>query len=103
MSNKEKSIVIADGFLKKVDCAMRCIENAMRRNKLGLIHMSAAFDAIEKRALVLEIMRMRAEGLTIRKIARTVHLDDKKVSSIIKKGTAQCCCKPCDHGKPCKK
>ena len=104
MSNKEKSI--ADEFIKKVGCAIRCIESSMKRNRLNILHIGAALDTIEKRMVVQTVLKMKAEGFTNRKIARTIHIDDKKVSAIVKdNATKPCCakpCKPCKPGKPCK-
>ena len=83
------------GDMKKVQCAINCITRAMRRNHLMLVHMEWAIVGLRRSFDVDRIMNMRACGFSIRKIARTVHMDDKRVSKIISEYGChkQCGCK----------
>lgn len=83
MSTSKKKI--EDEFLKKVECAINCTEYSMRRNKLSLLHMCAAIGVLEKRHLISVIREMRDAGKSIHFIARAIHMDDKRVSAILKK------------------
>ena len=67
-----------------IDIAVEAINSAMRRNGLGLGDMYHALNRLIDMAVAETIARMRAEGRSIREIARTVHMDDKRVSKLIK-------------------
>jgi len=91
-----------------VKVAIDSINMAMRRKGLSLGDMWHAVNMLVDQAVTETILRLRAAGESIRVIARTVHMDDGRVSQIIKaeKAKQQCChkpCKPCKPAKPCKK
>lgn len=98
MSTNTKSVVKpSKDEVEKVKCAIRCIESAMKRNKLSLIHVHVAVNAMVKDRTVKVVLDMRSHGASIRRIAREIHMDDKRVSCIIKKY-----CRPSSPCKPCK-
>ena len=116
MSTKKDSPVTKCHNCDNIALASEAICAAMRRKGLGLGDMYIAINRMIDGAVKDTIMNLRAEGLSIRKIARTVHMDDGRVSQIIKSENAKkCCdktckvtykCKPgiqCNPPKPCKR
>ena len=85
-----------------VNKAIQVIESAMKRNHLSLGDVYRAASIMLDRAVEDTIMRMRAAGASIKKISRAIHMDDRRVSAIIKAATSKPC-KPCKTCKKCKK
>lgn len=80
-----------------VSVAIEAINAVMRRKGIGLGDMYHAVNMLIDKAVNDVILRMRAEGRSIREIARFVHMDDSRVSRVIKEAYK------CEHkGKPCK-
>jgi len=67
-----------------IDIAVEAINSAMRRKGLGLGDMYYAINRLIDDAVADTIARMRSEGHSIKEIARTVHMDDKRVSKMVK-------------------
>lgn len=90
---------------KRVQKAIQVIESAMKRNRLNLGEMYHAMTKMLDCAVEAAILRMRAAGDSIRKIARTIHMDDRRVSAIIKANAGKVCkpCKTCKDKKTCRK
>ena len=93
-----------------IKIAIEAINSAMRRKGLGLGDMYEAINLMVDDAMIGTILHMRESGCSIRKIARTVHMDDRRVSNVIKdaaakKSLANACkaCKTCKASKTCKK
>ena len=86
-----------------VAVAIDAINSAMRRKGLGLGDMYTAINKMIDKAIEDTVLRLRAEGRSIKYIARTVHIDDGRVSQIIKSRQHHCCAKPCKPAKPCKR
>lgn len=82
MSSK-KTCCLTDGA-EKTKCAIRCVESSMKRNKLTLDDIMDAVKFLYKKRLVGYILSCKTRGDSIRKIARAVHMDDKRVSAILK-------------------
>lgn len=102
----KKPVAKAKAIVEKIICAGRCIEAAMKRHDLSLFHVRCAVAEMIRAELVDAVLRLRAEGLSIHKIARRVHLDDRRVSKIIKEGPGYCkpgCACGTGCGKPCGK
>jgi len=94
MSNDNKQDMIY------TEIAADAIASAMKRKKLKLYHMYRAVNILVDCAVKANILELRSKGWSIRKIARSVHMNDKRVASIIKDNAANAHKKPCD--KPCK-
>ena len=84
MSTKKDSNVTKLHNCDNVSIAVEAIRSAMRRKGLGLGDMYHAVNRLIDEAVADTIVRMRSEGRSIREIARTVHMDDKRVSKLIK-------------------
>lgn len=86
--------------------AIDAINSVMRRKGLGLGDMYHAINKMIEKVVNETIIRLRAEGKSIREIARFVHMDDSRVSKIIKTANRIACglnaCKPNKPCKPCK-
>ena len=72
-----------------VSVAIAAINAAMRRKGLSLGDMYAAITCLVDEAVIGTILHMRAAGCSIRKIARKVHMDDRRVSNVIKEAAAK--------------
>jgi len=99
MSNDNKQDMI------NTEVAVDAITSAMKRKKLKLFHMYRAVNILVDCAVEANILELRSKGWSIRKIARAVHMNDKRVALIIKDNAANAHKKPCDKpcDKPCKK
>ena len=109
MSTKKDSRVTKCHNCDNIALAMEALNSVMRRKGLGLGDMYHAINRMIDQAVNDTIMRLRAEGRSIREISRTVHMDDSRVSQIIKTEKSKSCCgkqcKPCKPAKqyaPCK-
>ena len=109
MSTKKDSRVTKCHNCDNIALATEALNSVMRRKGLGLGDMYHAINRMIDQAVNDTIMRLRAEGRSIRDIARTVHMDDSRVSQIIKTEKSKLCCgnqcKPCKPAKkhaPCK-
>lgn len=85
---------------KKTRLAINAIKAAMEGCKLTLLDMHTAINILVDIHVEKEILRMRADGKSIRFIARAIHMDDKRVSDIIIKANIPC--KPLKLAKPTK-
>lgn len=81
--------------------AIDAINSVMRRKGLGLGDMYHAINKMIEMVVNDTILRLRAEGKSIREIARFVHMDDSRVSKIVKCAN-KCNCKPAKTCKPCR-
>lgn len=75
-----------------VKTAIHAIESVMKRKHLSLCEIYRAVGIMADCAVEKTIMEMRADGCSIRKIARRVHMDDSRVSAIIKRNPCKCHC-----------
>ena len=102
MSSKNDSLVTKCHNRDNIALAIEALKCLMRRKGLGLGDLYHAVNRMIDFAVYETIMNLRCEGLSIRKIARMVHMDDKRVSSIIKFEFAKMCrdkkCHACKHG-----
>lgn len=75
--------------------AIDAINSAMRRKGVGLGDMYHAINKMIEEVVNETILKLRAYGKSIREIARSVHMDDKRVSKIIREHSChrQCGCK----------
>ena len=81
--------------------AIDSINSAMRRKGLGLGDMYHAINKMIDDVVNDTILRLRSEGKSIREIARFVHMDDSRVSRIIKSAN-KCSFKPAKPFKTCR-
>ena len=102
MSTKKDSRVTKCHNCDNIALATEALNSVMRRKGLGLGDMYHAINRMIEQAVNDTIMRLRAEGRSIREISRTVHMDDSRVSQIIKTEKSKPC-KPCKQCSPCKK
>lgn len=75
--------------------AAAAIARAMSENGLRLYDMYVAMNAMIKQATRETILNLRKSGKSIKAIAKRLHMDDKRVSAIIKSA------KICTSGKSC--
>lgn len=89
---------------ENIKLAVSLINSAMKRHGLSLCDMYGAVNLMADVATKEAILRMRENGYSIRKIARQIHMDDRRVSEIIKSETAKANCGKCGHAskKTCK-
>lgn len=66
-----------------VEVASDAIISCMRRTGVGLGDMYHAITRMIDAAVADTVVRLRESGCSIRKIARTVHMDDGRVSKIV--------------------
>ncbi len=85
---------------KKTCMAINAIKAAMERCKLTLLDMHIAINILVDVHVEKTILRMRADGKSIRVIARAIHMDDKRVSDIIKANIPGKPLKPAKPTKP---
>ena len=103
MQTKEK---YSKADAAEVEKAKGLIYQMGKRHKLKLINVHRALCAIENALTEEAILDMRAKGMSVRAIARAIHMDDRHVSAIIKANVGKSCKKPCKPNKPwkpCKK
>ena len=106
MSTKKDSRITKCHNCDNIALATEALNSVMRRKGLGLGDLYHAINRMIDKVVNDTIMRLRAEGRSIREIARTVHMDDSRVSQIIKTEKSKLCCGPCKPAKkyaPCKK
>ena len=77
-------------FSAGVATAIDSIKSAMRRKGISLLDMYKAVNILTDCAVEEKIVGMRKSGFSIRKIARAIHMDDSRVSAIIKAKFGNC-------------
>lgn len=83
----------------RTDEAINAIQSAMKRKGLNLTDMYRAVNVLVDCAVEQTILRMHSQGFSIRKVARAVHMDDRRVSEIIKSKPNPGPYKPCESCK----
>ena len=74
--------------VEQIKKSIKLIRSMEKRNKLDFINIFRAANIIADCMTEDTILNLRRQGYSIRKIARYIHMDDKRVSAILKENKA---------------
>ena len=69
---------------EQIEKSMKLLKAMEKRNNLDFINIFRAANAIIDCMTEDTILKLRSQGYNIRKIARSIHMDDRRVSAILK-------------------
>ena len=94
MCHKNGQVMYANkgGYPKKdveqIEKSIKLIESMEKRHKLEFINIFRAVCTIVEGQTERTIICLRKRGESIRRIARSIHMDDSRVSAILKENNA---------------
>lgn len=74
--------------VEQIEKAMKLLKAMEKRNNLDFVNIFRAATTIIDCMTEETILNLRRQGYSIRKIARSIHMDDKRVSEILKANKA---------------
>ena len=74
--------------VEQIEKSMKLLKSMEKRNKLDFINILRAAATIIDCMTEDTILNLRRQGYSIRKIARSIHMDDRRVSAILKENKA---------------
>ena len=74
--------------VEQIEKSMKLLKSMEKRNKLDFINILRAVTTIIDCMTEDTILNLRRQGYSIRKIARSIHMDDRRVSAILKENKA---------------
>ena len=74
--------------VEQIEKSMKLLKSMEKRNKLDFINIFRAATTIIDCMTEDTILNLRRQGYSIRKIARSIHVDDRRVSAILKENKA---------------
>jgi predicted transcriptional regulator len=74
--------------VEQIEKSMKLLKSMEKRNKLDFINIFRAANTIIDCMKENTIVNLRRQGYSIRKIARSIHMDDGRVSAILKENNA---------------
>lgn len=74
--------------VEQIEKSMKLLKSMEKRNKLDFINIFRAATTIIDCMTEDTILNLRRQGYSIRKIARSIHMDDRRVSAILKENKA---------------
>lgn len=74
--------------VEQIKKSIKLIKSMEKRNNLDFINIFRAANIIVDCMTEETILNLRSQGNSIRKIARSIHMDDKRVSAILKANKA---------------
>ena len=70
--------------VEQIEKSMKLLKAMGKRNNLDFINIFRAANAIIDCMTEDRVLKLRSQGCNIRKIARSIHMDDRRVSAILK-------------------
>lgn len=74
--------------VEQIEKSMKLLKSMEKRNKLDFINIFRAANIIIDCMTEDTILNLRKQGYSIRKIAKSIHMDDRRVSAILKENKA---------------
>ena len=74
--------------VEQIEKSMKLLKAMEKRNNLDFINIFRAANIIIDCMTEDTILKLRSQGYSIRKIARSIHMDDRRVSAILKENKA---------------
>lgn len=74
--------------VEQIEKSMKLLKSMEKRNKLDFINIFRAAATIIDCMTEDTILNLHRQGYSIRKIARSIHMDDKRISAILKENKA---------------
>ena len=74
--------------VEQIEKSIKLVESMEKRHKLEFINIYSAVCTIVDARTEQTIISLRKRGESIRRIARSIHMDDSRVSAILKENNA---------------